>query len=123
MHRSVDGGDYTTLYNIINNYYKPGPVTPKDKSVGHRILKPESGRSNSGDQVYGRAYVHGNIVEGHEQVTRDNWAGGVQIEDMPGVGDYLDLIRVNKPFPIISVQIVFIPVRYCDYLLLIPNTY
>ena len=25
--RSTDGGDYTANYNIINNFYKPGPVT------------------------------------------------------------------------------------------------
>src|SRR5690242_10052300 len=67
-HRSVDGGDYTALYNIINNYYKPGPVTPKDEPIAYRILKPESGRSKLPYVVFGRAYVHGNIVEGHEKV-------------------------------------------------------
>ena len=44
VHRSIDGGDYRAQYNIINNYFKPGPATPKN-NVGHRILKPESGRS------------------------------------------------------------------------------
>ena len=29
VHRSVDGGDYRASYNIINNYFKPGPATPK----------------------------------------------------------------------------------------------
>ena len=27
-HRTVDGGDHRSFFNIINNYYKPGPGTP-----------------------------------------------------------------------------------------------
>src|ERR1041385_8423552 len=38
VHRSIDGGDYRAQFNIINNYFKPGPATPKN-NVGHRILK------------------------------------------------------------------------------------
>jgi hypothetical protein len=34
VHRSTDGGDYRAMYNIINNYYKPGPQTPKDSPIG-----------------------------------------------------------------------------------------
>ncbi len=83
VHRSMDGGDYTARYNVINNYYKPGPATPKDEPVGYRILKPESGRSNLDRRVYGRAYINGNIMEGNDKVTADNWDGGVQIEDVP----------------------------------------
>jgi len=97
--RSVDGGDYTALYNIINNYYKPGPLTPKDKPIGYRILKPESGRSRNAYQVFGRVYCNGNIMEGSDAVTKDNWNGGVQIEEMPNAGNYTDTIRWNEPFP------------------------
>jgi hypothetical protein len=25
VHRSIDGGDYRAQFNIINNYFKPGP--------------------------------------------------------------------------------------------------
>jgi len=38
-HRTVDGGDSNSVFNIINNYYKPGPVTP-DSPVRYRILEP-----------------------------------------------------------------------------------
>ncbi len=38
-HRSVDGGGKDSLYNIINNYYKPGPATPNG-AVRYRILQP-----------------------------------------------------------------------------------
>ncbi len=41
VHRSSDGGDYTAMFNLINNCCKPGPATPKGENAGHRILKPE----------------------------------------------------------------------------------
>lgn len=99
VHRSVDGGDYTALYNIINNYYKPGPLTPKNSPVGYRMVKPESGRSKLGYLVFGRVYCHGNIMEGNEEVTNDNWKGGVQVEEFPNTDKYTDAMRWNEPFP------------------------
>lgn len=105
-HRTVDGGDYRAQYNIINNYYKPGPITPANKTVGHRILKPESGRSKLNYLVFGRAYVNGNIVEGYENVTRDNWDGGVQIEGLSDAGKYRDDIRADKPLPMPHMTIM-----------------
>jgi hypothetical protein len=100
VHRSVDGGDYTALYNIVNNYYKPGPLTPKNNPVGHRILKPESGRSKLGYYVFGRVYANGNIMEGNEEVTKDNWNGGIQIQNLPDAGEYKDKMKWNTPLPI-----------------------
>ena len=106
VHRSVDGGDYTALYNIINNYYKPGPLTPKDTPVGHRIVKPESGRSKLGYYVFGRVYCNGNIMEGNETVTKDNWAGGVQVEEQPNTDGYTADMKWNEPFPMPSFPIM-----------------
>ena len=97
VHRSIDGGDYRAQFNIINNYFKPGPATSKDNNVGHRILKPESGRSKLKYKVYGRAYVNGNIMEGYPEVTKDNWNGGVQVEEEKNAGEYTDYIRQSKP--------------------------
>lgn len=99
VHRSIDGGDYRAMYNIINNYFKPGPQTPKDSPIGYRILKPESGRSKLDHLVFGRAYVTGNIVEGYDKVTKDNWDGGVQVEDQPNAGKYKDMIKWDQPLP------------------------
>jgi hypothetical protein len=99
VHRSTDGGDYRAMFNIINNYYKPGPLTPKNSPVGHRILKPEAGRSKLKYQVYGRAYVTGNIMEGNERVTKDNWDGGVQVEELENAGKYTADMKWNKPLP------------------------
>jgi hypothetical protein len=99
VHRSIDGGDYRAMYNIINNYYKPGPLTPKDSPIGHRILKPESGRSKLGYLTFGRAYVNGNIMEGNDKVTKNNWDGGVQVEDQENAGKYTDDMKWNQPLP------------------------
>lgn len=96
--RSLDGGDYRSMFNIINNYFKPGPITPDDKPIRYRILKPESGYMVP--KTFGRAYVSGNIVEGAPSVTANNWNGGVQIEDrtLEESKEYLELIKQDKPF-------------------------
>ncbi|ANH80263.1 polysaccharide lyase [Niabella ginsenosidivorans] len=104
--RSADGGDDKSFFNFINNYYKPGPITPKDKPIAWRILKPESGRSHKDTLVFGKAYVNGNIVEGNEKVTKDNWAGGVQLEDVKDAAKYLQQIRVNRPFPMAAFPVL-----------------
>lgn len=105
VHRSIDGGDYRAQYNIINNYFQPGPATPKN-NVGHRILKPESGRSKLKYHVYGRAYVNGNIMEGHPEITKDNWNGGVQVEEESNAGAYKDEMKWNKPLPMPALTII-----------------
>lgn len=105
-HRTVDGGDYRSQYNIINNYFKPGPVTPTDDPVGHRILKPESGRSKLKYREFGRTYVSGNIMEGYPKITSNNWDGGVQIEDMDNAGEYQADMRVDKPLPMPRMMVM-----------------
>lgn len=106
VNRSIDGGDYTAKYNIINNYFKPGPATNKEEPISYRILKPESGRSKLPYLVFGRAYVNGNFVEGNEKVSKDNWNGGVQMENKKGeamsfeeASTYFPKMRVNEPMP------------------------
>ena len=113
VHRSTDGGDYTAMYNIINNYYKPGPLTPLDQPISYRILKPESGRSKLPYVVFGRAYVEGNIVEGNDKVTQDNWNGGIQVEGKDGelmsydkAKTYFAAMRVKKPMPMPPITIL-----------------
>ncbi len=76
--------------NIVNNYYKPGPATPKTGLVSHRIAAPgirttryvtrANGTYNAWRpmlHIWGRYYVDGNVMEGNEAVTRDNWTLGV----------------------------------------------
>ncbi|MBN3582702.1 pectate lyase [Algoriphagus aestuarii] len=56
-------------YNIVNNYYKPGPAT---KSNRDRIVEPY--------KPYAGFFVKGNVVEGAPEVTENNSLGiqGVQ---------------------------------------------
>lgn len=98
-HRTIDGGDHRSFYNIIRNTFQPGPGTP-DSAVRHRILKPESERSRTVIDHFGKAYVEGNRVIGNERVTRDNWDGGVQPE-LRGkpLTEALAEIRSEVPFP------------------------
>lgn len=97
--RSIDGGDEKSYYSIINNYFKPGPITPYDKPIGHRILKPESSRDKNKPDTFGKAYVKGNIVEGNKKVTKNNWDGGVQVYNQSDAGEFKKQIKVNKPYP------------------------
>lgn len=68
-------------YNMVNNYYKPGPATPSARRT--RIVNPSS--------PYGRFFINGNLVAGNKTVSENNWAGGVQC-------DHPDSARENKPF-------------------------
>lgn len=104
--RSVDGGDDKSFYNIINNYFKPGPITPVGKPIAYRILKPESSRDKTKPDTFGKAYVNGNITIGNDLVTKNNWAGGVQVYNEPNAGKFESQIRVNKAFPMPPVTIM-----------------
>jgi hypothetical protein len=105
VHRTVDGGDHRSYFNIINNYFKPGPGTPKDEPISYRLLKPESERSKTVVDNFGKAYVNGNIVEGNARVTKDNWDGGVQPGSRAPVETMLPKIRTNTPIPHAQLQI------------------
>ena len=101
VHRTADGGEFSTMSNFINNYYKPGPLTPKDSNVGWRIVKSES---RSGKlfpfKQFGRVYADGNIVEGYDAITKNNWAGGIQTADKDGdlAEDELAIMHSKEPF-------------------------
>jgi hypothetical protein len=97
VHRSVDGGDWSALYNVINNYYKPGPLN-SNGPVGRRFLKPEAGLSRNKELKFGRVYIKGNIMEGNDSITADNWKG-VQVEEQDNTNGYSDLMKWNQPFP------------------------
>jgi hypothetical protein len=104
--RSADGGDNASFFNFINNYYKPGPITPPGEPIAYRILKPESGRDIKFRHAFGRAYVAGNIIEGNEKVTKNNWDGGVQPETGGNKQKLLDSIRTDMPLPMAKVSLI-----------------
>jgi len=109
VHRTADGGEYSTMSNFINNYYKPGPLTPTTGAISHRILKSES-RSQGlfPFKQFGRVYATGNIMEGNAEVTTDNWNGGIQTADKDGDMDEteLALMRSNEPFEMAPITIM-----------------
>jgi pectate lyase len=113
-HRTMDGGDQFSLINCINNYYKPGPKTP-EAPIRYRILLPNASQSKvDPTPKYGKAYVSGNYVLGNENISRNNWSGGVQFrasgsEEDPKLASNTEAIvqkvRAEKPFPMAPVTI------------------
>ena len=99
-HRTMDGGDETSLINYINNYYKPGPATNENMRgvlarIEERSMYSPGSAWAEGDWYPkepnrpGKWYVAGNIMHDNAEVTANNWAG------MRG-NEYL--ARVNTPF-------------------------
>ena len=105
--RSVDGGDHMSRYQIINNYFKPGPGTPTDEPAGYRVLKAEARRGRNVPKEFGKAYVAGNIVEGNDRVTKDNWDGGVQVDadEVSNAEAIVAGLRVTEPLPMAPLTI------------------
>jgi hypothetical protein len=104
-HRTVDGGDHRSFYTVVNNYYKPGPATPRRRSVRHNLVKPEARRAKERVDDYGKAYVAGNVVEGNERVSADNWDGGVQIDSLAEAVKVLPKIKSETPYPASYIDI------------------
>jgi pectate lyase len=99
-HRTIDGGDATSLVNIVANYYRPGPAT-EEGELQHRIAKPEVFRNFHERSEPGQWFVAENYVHGHPEVTADNWAHGVQFDrrDDPQVQQLIARGRQAKPAP------------------------
>ena len=122
-HRTIDGGGEESLYNIINNYFKPGPAVNAGP-VAYRVLQPSATQTKQDPTPrFGKAYVAGNIVAGNEKVTADNWAGGVQFADGGSKDDptistnenvkkFVAQVRVNQPFPMPPMTITSAQAAY-----------
>ncbi len=107
-HRIMDGGDETSLVNVINNYYRPGPATRDNmrdviarveqrdlRSPGKVDTRPRAGAwyPETGKRP-GKWYVAGNLFHDNPEVTADNWKG-MKLD--PGSGT-LEQARVHTPF-------------------------
>ncbi|MVN77378.1 pectate lyase [Hymenobacter sp. HMF4947] len=64
-----EGGNY----NIVNNYYKPGPSTKE--TVRARLLNPYKLEKGSNPLPYGKFYLAGNYQDASADVTAHNWRG------------------------------------------------
>jgi hypothetical protein len=71
---SAYGGE-NGKYNIVNNYYKSGPVTPVSKTM--RVMRVSREMSEAYAPGYGQFFITGNFVQGNATVTADNWNGGI----------------------------------------------
>lgn len=84
-------GGSEMVVNMVNNYIKPGPATDqhyKGKSQHYRIFAADADV---------RAYVDGNVVEGHPDVSADNWPKGVA-EQMSATAAQKAAARMMEPF-------------------------
>jgi hypothetical protein len=80
MNNNTYGGE-KGRYNMVGNYYKPGPSTGKGKREW--IVNPSS--------PVGKFFISGNILEGNTRISIDNW-NGVKT-------DARDSAKVNVAWP------------------------
>ncbi|MFV0536672.1 MAG: hypothetical protein ACK5M3_04780 [Dysgonomonas sp.] len=83
--KSAYGGGQGGHVNFVANYYKPGADTSSDKRAW--FLDPA-------EDGTGSYYLNGNIMEGSDLVTSDNWKG---------VGGKQH-VHANEPFPFIAIN-------------------
>jgi pectate lyase len=100
-HRTVDGGDASSMVNIVANYYKPGPAV-NEGAVSYRICRPQHLDMYSEAKREGKWFVADNFVLGYPRVTADNWDGGVQFDDNPTqekIKTLIKKVRATAPTP------------------------
>lgn len=83
-------------FNLINNYYKKGPAATGDRV--DFILNPQR---NTNTFDYGKFYLRGNVLEGNNRVSQDNWSA-VRLENTPLHNEYFDQVKATVPFEIPS---------------------
>jgi pectate lyase len=90
-----DINDYKK-YNLVNNYYKPGPATVDGKV---RFIDPWTKacdnctkKTGSSTIVPGHFYLDGNVMDGNAEKTGDNWKGTTASDAVIAV------IKATAPF-------------------------
>lgn len=100
---SAYGGEEGS-YNMVNNYYKPGPATKK--SARNRILELTqvfyNPKINPDTLHAGWFYITGNVIEGNEKISNDNWNGGVQKKGMDEIT--MNKSKLKEPIPFVKVN-------------------
>lgn len=95
--KAIYGGEFGK-YNIVNNYFKPGPST-KASAAGN-FLDP----SKTDVLPYGQYYVIGNMIEGNQLVNKDNMKG---VSPMPTPGVYIETPHQVNKMPIQSADMAY----------------
>ena len=86
MNNNIYGGE-RGRYNLVNNYFKPGPATKETRL--NQIVNPWS--------PYGKFFVTGNFMHGNETLTRENHSG-VKAENM-------DSVAMMHEFPTMAINL------------------
>ncbi len=94
QHNSSYGGE-GGKYNMVNNYYRPGPET--NPNVKDRIINPYKTKT----LPYGQFYVQGNVVDGSPAVTKNNYLG-IQMENDATEQDKLSTVA-TEPFMVLPI--------------------
>ena len=100
-HRTVDGGDHRSFYTIINNYFKPGPVTDPSNPVSYRLLKPEARRSDEVEHRFWqslRCWQRDCGKRASHQGQLGRWRAG-QENDGYDPAEVLLKLRSQEPYP------------------------
>ncbi len=68
---AAEGGSY----NLINNYYKPGPASSSGSK--RRLLNPDAddGKNQQPQGTHGRFFMEGNWLEGETEISHNNRLG------------------------------------------------
>ncbi|GAA0880408.1 pectate lyase [Algoriphagus jejuensis] len=85
-----------TNINMVANYYKTGPATEPGQ-ISQRLAAPWS-RNKAED--YGKWYVAGNVLEGNQRISGDNWLG---MHPQDG-SEYLEGLKLDKPWPSMEIH-------------------
>jgi len=86
------GGEAGT-FNMVANYYKPGPATINTR----RFLNAyKQATSSSPVYGYGKFYVDGNVMDGEDDITADNWIGVVAKD---GSASDKEAMKLDTPLP------------------------
>ncbi len=95
---SCYGGEAMNV-NIVNCYYKPGPVTTKTD----RIISIDKNKIAGTEvfDIWGKFYINGNFVEGSTAVSTNNWDYGVynQYHSSYGVVSATDKMNMKLDAP------------------------
>ncbi|WP_219847959.1 pectate lyase [Sphingobacterium gobiense] len=93
---SAYGGE-NGAYNMVNNYYKPGPGT---RNNPRRIMQVSNESSAEYAPGHGVFFIEGNYMWNHDGVTQNNWAG----VDLSG-GVAQAAVQAEQPFPHLALSV------------------
>lgn len=94
--KGSDKFNFTNI-NMVANYYKAGPATAPG-NLRQTIASPSS---RDGVADLGKWFVSDNVVEGNDQVTANNWDGGVSAR---GGDEAIAALKLDKPWPAMAIN-------------------